>query len=187
MLIKGVSKEEIENHLKGKGEYVQIDYLNRFIATGPHVLMKIYAYSKLAELYERKKSYGELGKTYESIAVFSINQQDKIKNFMKAAESYVKDGSFERADVALRKSMTEAKESERAMLYVKLKEFYKQEAEKFEKEMKRAQAAKIYEKMLLMRILDSEKEEIRKKLINLYEKLGKFREKALLEKRKYLN
>lgn len=185
MLKRDVSREEIENELRGKGEYLQIDYLNRFLRTAPHVIMKNYAYSKLAEIYDRKKSYGELGKTYESMAIFSVNSQDKVNNFMKAAESYVKDGSFERADVALRKAMTEAKESDRSMLYMKLKDFYKQQALVFEKDMKRAQAVKVYEKMMLMRIMDSEKEDIKKKLISLYEKLGKYTEKANLEKRRY--
>lgn len=187
MLKRDVSREEIENELRGKGEYVQIDYLNRFISSGPSMLMKNYAYSRLTEIYERKKSYGELGKTYESLAVFSINIQDRVNNFMKAAESYVKDGSFERADTALRKAMTEAKESERAMLYMKLKDFYKQQALGFEKDMKRAQAVKVYEKVMLMRISESEKEEVKKKLIDLYGKLGKYREKELLENRRYLN
>jgi hypothetical protein len=185
MLKKEVSREEIDNAIRGKGEYVQIDYLNRILATGPHVLVKTYAYSKLAEIYEKKKSYGDLGKTYESMAIFSINSPDKINNFMKAAEAYVKDGSFERADVALRKAMTEAPEAQRVNLYVSLKEYYKKQAMTFEKELKRAQAVKIYEKLLLMRLADSEKKELTQKLMELYEKLGKYKEKELLAKRRY--
>ncbi len=185
MLKRDASKEEIENELKGKGEYVQIDYLTRFIASNPHVLMKSYALSKLAEIYEKKKMFGNAGKTYESLALISIQNNERVNNFMKAAESYVKDNSFERADIALRKAMSESKESERTMLYVKLKEFYKEQAKKLEEENKRSQAVKLYEKILMMRILDSEKEEIRKKLIGLYEKLGKYKEKEILEKRVY--
>ena len=35
MLNKGMSKSEIERELKGKGDFIQIDYLNRFIAQKP--------------------------------------------------------------------------------------------------------------------------------------------------------
>jgi hypothetical protein len=185
MLKKDVTREDVDNAIKGKGEYVQIDALNRIISGMPHVLIKLYAYSKLAEVYERKKSYGDLGKTYESMALYAINTTDKINNFMKAAEAYIKDGSFERTDIALRKAMNEASEGQRVGLYVRIKEYYKKDALQFEKEMKRAQAVKIYEKLMLMRLADSEKEEIKKKLVDLYEKLGKYTEKSNLEKRKY--
>ena len=185
MLKKEVSREEIENAIKGKGEYIQIDYLTKVISGGPHILIKNYAYSKLAEIYEKKNMFGDVGKTYESLALNSINVQDKINNFMKAAEAYIKDVSFERADVALRKAMTEANESQRVNLYVSLKEAYKNYAKHCEKDMKRAQAVKVYEKLLMMRITENEKKEITQRLLDLYEKLGKYKERSLLEKRKY--
>jgi len=42
--------------------------------------------------------------------------------------------------------------------------------------MRRAHAVRIYEKLLEMNITDLERQEIDKKLLELYEKLGKFDE-----------
>ena len=186
MIDKNMNKEELEKNLRGKGEYVQIDFLTRFVASNPSRLMKSNAYSKLAELYEKKRMFSDVGKMHESLALNSIQSHEKIIHFMKAAESYAKDSSFDRADNALRRAMMEANEPERTRLYVSLKEFYKKQAQAFEKEMKRSQAVKIYEKILNMRISDLEKKEIKQKLLELYEKLGKFKEYTFLDKKKYL-
>ena len=72
--------------------------------------------------------------------------------------------------------MNQANTIEKQDIYFMIKDFYKKQAEIYEKEMKRAHAARIYEKLLEMDISDLEREEIKKKLLELYEKLGKFEE-----------
>jgi hypothetical protein len=59
---------------------------------------------------------------------------------------------------------------------------YKNCAESLEKEMKRNQASKYYEKLLKMNIPESEKIIIKDKLAEIYQKLGKLREMSFINR-----
>ena len=58
----------------------------------------------------------------------------------------------------------------------KTKEFYKKQAEAYEKDNRRSHALKIYEKLLLMGPSDQEREEIKAKLTKLYEQTGRLKD-----------
>lgn len=182
MLNREMSKQEIERELNGKGDFVQIDYLTRLLENKPGIPVKRFIYFKLAKIYEDKKMFNDSGKMFENLAVISVAFSEKTKNFLFAAESYIKDGFFDKADYAVKKAMAEANEYERGEIYFAIKEFYKKQAELNENGMKRNHAAKIYEKLLQMNISEREKKEIKKKLLDLYEKLGKFKEYSLLNR-----
>ena len=61
-------------------------------------------------------------------------------------------------------------------IFVEIKEYYKHLAETYERELKRRQAAKIYEKVMRMKISVGERDEVKQKLMTLYEKLGRIKE-----------
>ncbi len=177
-----MSKGDIEKELEGKGEYIQIDLLTNFIEGKPPILMKRHAYTLLAKIYQKKKMFKDAARNYESLGIISITFTDKVKYFLIAAEFYIKDGAFEQADYAMKKAMAEANSFERGEIYHSLKQYYKNQATEFESQGKRNKASVIYEKILSMKITHTEEKEIRKKLLDLYEKLGKFKEYSLLEK-----
>jgi tetratricopeptide (TPR) repeat protein len=181
MLNNTMSRQEIEEILRGKGDYIQIDLLTKFLEEKPPVKIKKFVYSRLAEIYNNKKMFGDSAKMFENLAVISISFSEKTKYFVKAVEYYIKDGFFEKADYAMNKAIAEANEFERGNIYYSVKEFYKKQAERYEDADKRNQATKIYEKLLGMKITEYEKKQIKKKLLNLYEKLGKFKEHGILK------
>ena len=182
MLNNEMTRDEIENALNGKGDYVQIDYLTKFLETKPPLLLKRFTYLKLANIYENKKMFNDAGKMFENLGVISIAFSEKVKHFVKATQLYIEDGFFENADYAEKKAMGEANEYERGEIYYSIKEFYKKKAQTYEHQLKRNHAAKIYEKLLQMRISEFEKREFKKRLLDLYERLGKFKEYSLLER-----
>jgi tetratricopeptide (TPR) repeat protein len=182
MLSKDMSKGEIDRALEGKGDFIQIDLLTNFIETKPPVLMKRYAYLKLAKIYQDKKMFKDSAKMYENLGNISPSFSEKLKYFLIAAEFYIKDGAFEQADYVMEKAMTEANSYERAEIYHSIKQYYKNQAQEYESQDKRNQASKIYEKLLSMNIAPKEEKEICKKLLDLYEKLGKFKEYNILKK-----
>ncbi len=182
MLNREMSKQEIEKILNGKGDFIQIDYLTKLLDEKPDIQIKRFIYLKLAKIYENKKMFNDTGKMFENLAVISVAFSEKTKNFILAAESYIKDGFFDKADYAVKKAMAEANEYERGEIYFTIKEFYKQQAEINENNLRRNHAAKIYEKLLQMKISDAERKLIKKKLLDLYEKLGKFKEYTLLNR-----
>ena len=182
MLHKGMTKGEIEKFLNDKGNFVQIDYLTRFLKGDLTMDMKKFVFLKLADIYERINMKNEAAKMYSGAATVSITFAEKIKHLVKETELYVKSGTFEMADAAMKKALNEANSIEKNDIYFTVKEIYKKQAEFYEKNLKRFNAMKAYEKLLEMNIKDSEKKEIKEKLLALYEKLGKTKEYSALNR-----
>lgn len=182
MLTKDMSKMDIEQALKGKGDFVQIDYLTRLLKQSIPMEKKKFAYLKLAELYERKRMMSEAAKMCNNAALITIPIQEKIKHHVKEAELYVKGGDFFMAEEALRKGMKEATGKEKDNILNQVKEFYKLQGLVYEKEQRRNQAIKLYERFLQMSISDAERSEIKTRLTKLYESTGRLKEYFTLTK-----
>ncbi len=168
-----MSKLDIEKYLNAKGNFIKIDYLTRFLREDIPLDMKKFSYIKLAETYENMKFFNDAARTFNSLAILSISFTDKINNHLKEAKSYVKANNFIKADEATKKAMNQANSIQKNEVYEEIKNFHKKVAEIYEKEMKRNKASRVYEKILEMKISDLERKEIKNKLIQLYEKLGK--------------
>lgn len=172
-----MTKVEIENFLKGKGDFVQIDHLTRLLTDKMLPIDKRkFVCQKLAELYEKKNMYGEAAKMSNNVSLASTTFTEKMKAHVKEAELYVKAGLFREVDEAVKKAVAEANTVQRNEINNAVKEFYKRQAEIYEKTRKIGNAVKLYEKMLEMNISDSERQEIKGKLMGLYEKLGRVKD-----------
>ena len=178
-----MSKSEIEKDLQGKGDFVQIDHLIRFLKDQLSMDTKKFVFLKLAALYEKAKLLDEAAKMYNNAAELSIPFVEKINHYKKEAELYIKSGAFDRAEKAMRDAMSQANLREKEEIYASIKQFYKEQALVCEKALKRNQAVRLYEKLLEMRISEQERKEIKTKLLELYKTLGKVREYMHLEKK----
>jgi tetratricopeptide (TPR) repeat protein len=118
------------------------------------------------------------------LVILSTSSQEKIDYLIKETKAYIQGGRFDEADSVMRRSMEEIPIVKKADIYEDIKNFYKIQAVAFEKEAKRNHAIKVYEKLLSMKINDSERNEAKAKLLSLYEQLGKFRESSALERKK---
>ncbi len=182
MLNPSMTKTEIEQELKGKGDFVQIDNLSRFLKEQIAMDTKKFVFLKLAVLYEKAKMLNDGAKMYGNAAELSMAFTEKIKNYMKEAELYVKSGAFDRVENAMKKAIGQANSKEKEDIYASVKMFYKEQAKACESELRRNQAVKFYEKILEMRVSELERMEIKEKLLELYKKLGKLHEYRALEK-----
>jgi len=178
-----MTKAEIEKELQGKGDFVLIDNITRFLKENHPLDIKKFLYIKLIEVYEKRKMFAEAAKLYESLAELAITFNEKINYFMKATEEYIRAGFFDRADYATKKAISESNSAERPKIFLKIKDFYKKQAEIYEKERRRNNAIKIYEKLLGMNISEMEKNEIKVKLLGLYENLGMIKDFMELKRR----
>jgi len=178
-----MTKSEIEKDLQGKGNFVQIDHLNRFLKEH-HLSIdtRKFIFLKLASLYEGSKLFGEAAKMYENAAGMSLTFAEKIKHYMVETDMYVKLGAFDRIDQAVKKALSEANSKEREDIQVSLKQMFKAQAAALESEMKRNHAVKFYERILDMKLSDQERRESKEKLLDLYKKTGKLHEALVLEK-----
>ena len=177
-----MSKSEIEDVLKDKGNFVKANELNEFLKNPLTMEMKKFALLKLAEVYEQMRMLKEAAKTHDSAAIVSIAFSEKIKHFLKEAELYIRAGEFDRAGSARKKAMAEANSEQREEIGATIKNIYLQQAEKYEKEDKRAHAVRVYEKLLEMNPGETERKWIKEKLLVLYDKLGRRKEFLDLER-----
>lgn len=182
MLNKNLSKSKIEELLEDKGDFIKIDYLMKFLKQTLPLDVRKFIYLKLAEIYERIGMLESAARNFNDVALVSIAFSEKIKYHVKEAELYIKTGNFNKVDIAINKARNEANASQKSEIYFVIKEFYKKQAQIYEKDMKRNKASRIYEKLLQMKISEQEKHEIKEKLLDLYEKLGKFKERSALER-----
>ncbi|MEK6847949.1 MAG: hypothetical protein AABX50_02395 [Nanoarchaeota archaeon] len=182
MLKPGMTKSEIEQFLQGKGDFVQIDHLGRFLKESIAMDTKKFIFLKLAALYEKAKMLNDAAKMYSHAADLSIPFAEKIKYHVKETELYAKLGAFDRVEQAMKKAFSNANSREREEIYGSVKLFFKEQAKVLEKELKRNQAIRFYEKLLEMRISESERREIKEKLLELYKRTGKLHEYMVLEK-----
>jgi tetratricopeptide (TPR) repeat protein len=182
MLGDELSKSDVETQIAGKGEFVQIDMLNTLLHQKLHRDTKKFIYMKLIDIYDKRHMYNDAAKMYEGLASICIAFSEQIKNYLKATEYYIRAGFFDKADYSMRKALNEANSVERNEINFTVKDFYKKLAEDYEIELKRNSAARIYEKLLEMGITDEERKEIKEKLMELYEKLGKLKEFYAMKK-----
>lgn len=176
-----MQKHEIEDALADKGDFVKIERLTSFLKEELPIDIKKFVYLKLAELYEKTGMLVDSAKMYDNAALISIAFSEKIKHYVKETELHIKAGHFDMAEESMKKAMGNANVVEKNEIYITIKDFYKRQAEAYERDIRRGHAARIYEKVLEMNISDLERLEIRKKLLVLYEKLGRFKEYKLLK------
>ncbi len=176
MLYSGISKSDIEKELQRKGDFVQIAYLTDILEEKLPIDIKKFICFKLAGIYEKKFMFKDAAKMFDHVAFISIAFSEKIKYHIKEAELYIKEGDFELVDHAMKKAMSDANASEKAEIYFIIKNSYNKQAEIYEKEMRRNRTVKIYEKLLHMDLSELEKNDIKAKLLVLYEKLGRLKE-----------
>ena len=184
MLQKGMTKSEIEKEIYGKGDFVLIDNITRFLKeSGIALDTKKFLHMKLIEIYERRSMYSEAGRLCEVLAGLSLTSQEKINHLLKAAENYIKAGFFDKAEYSMKNALAESTLSGKAQIYTSIKSFYKNQAETYEKEKRRNNALKTYEKMLRMDIFGSDRLDIEKKLLPLYKDLVMIKEFMELNKK----
>ncbi|MEX2017000.1 MAG: hypothetical protein WD876_00835 [Candidatus Pacearchaeota archaeon] len=176
MLKRNMSRGEIEKELLDKGDFVQIDHLTAFLKQDIPTDIRKFVMIRIAELYEKKFMFREAAKLFNNVAMLVIPFKDKIQHHVKEAELYIKAGDLREADHAMQRALAQANQFEKNDIMFSIKKFYKVQAEAYEKGMRRNNATKMYEKLLELSPTSAEREEYKRKILPLYEKLGKFRE-----------
>ena len=174
MLDEKMSKSEMENILNEKGDFIQIDIINRFLSSSSELKRdtKKFLFLRLAEIYERRLMFNDAAKMYGNLGVLVISYSEKIKYFLIETKLFISIGEFSKADEAMKKGIAQASSVERENVYFEVKHFYKELARKYGETGKLAKAMRIYEKLMEMKLDFSERKEIKEKLLGFYDKLG---------------
>jgi tetratricopeptide (TPR) repeat protein len=142
--------------------------------------VKRFILLKLVELYEGRKMFEKAGKAMANKAGMDISFPDKIESYLRAAELFAKSGRVDEADEMFVRALRDANDVQRQKIKLARKNIFKINADELEKRGKRVGAVKFYEKLVKMNLDDIEKEEIKRKLVDTYRAMGRFRDAELI-------
>jgi tetratricopeptide (TPR) repeat protein len=173
MLKKDMKKPEIEEILENKGDFIQIDYLDRFIKDSPPIEMKRFAYEKLARIYLNRKMFENAALMFKNVAINSISFKYQQENYIKEAKCYIRAGRFDEVNNALKKAFAEANKLDRRKMYDEIVEYYKKIGAEYEESGLPGKSIVLYEKLVRMKLTIEDKELVKNKLMKLYQKMGR--------------
>ena len=181
MQILEKTKNEIESKAQTMSDFLRMEYLELCSKKFNDIDTLRYCNKELAVLYEKKFMYPEALKYLSKLKRIAILKKDKIESIFKEIEMLIKSGSYDKADLMFLEDIRVLDESERFELKRKVIEFYYCEIKNFEKFSKHANLLKVY-KSLISYVRDDEVNQIKKRMIESYKRLGKVRESLILEK-----
>jgi tetratricopeptide (TPR) repeat protein len=168
-------REEIEAKVNTMSDFLKMEYLESCVRSNPDINVCKYCYKRLSELYENKIMYSEAVKYIAKFEELCVGSKEKITAVVKEAELLIKSGQYDPADYLYKKAMALSDTPGKFEIKRNMIEFYKKEATNFELSGKSTGALKIYEK-LVHYVADAERDEVRKKMLRLYQNLGKIKD-----------
>ena len=171
--------EGIKTRADTMSDFLKMEYLELCANKFTEFNILKYCYLELIRLYENKILYLDALKYLFKLQMIVTSNIEKAELFGKEIEILIKGGYYERVDGAYKNHAKLI--GNFYPLKRKIIELYKSEAGKFEKGNKNNSLLKVYEKLIPM-LEGAERNEYQKKLIIVYDKLGKVRESLALEK-----
>lgn len=177
MLVKERNRREIEERLKGMGDYVKIDYLASCLKQQLDFDSRKFVLLELSDAYESKRMFTDAGKLMQNAAAINTTIAGQITDYVRAGNLFVRGGNFDEADSVFDRALALCvNEGQRRDVKKTKKSLYKSQAEFYITTDKRKNAMIAHEKLLSLDLDSQEKKEVQEKLLTLYEKLGKIRD-----------
>lgn len=181
MQILEKTKDEVQKKAQSMSDFLRMEYLeNCTKKIMDHEILR-YCFAELSRLYERNVMYPDAIKYLIKYEEVCITSKDKIQAYLKEIELLIKGGFYDRVDFAKNRAKEIAKGTDMYEIERKIIDLYRQEAIKFDRQNKYSPALKVYEQLHHL-LKGEEQREIKKKLIFLYNKLGRVRESIELER-----
>jgi tetratricopeptide (TPR) repeat protein len=170
----GLSKSEIEKVILGKGDFVKITYLRRYLEKADNIETKKFIHKKLAEINQARKMYSDAITNYETAAELSLKNSEKNELYNSAINLAIQIEEFEKAEELLKKDLQYVDNQKKIDLKKDFIFRIKEEAQEAEKKNQIKRAVIFYEKLINIVRSDVDKKEIKNKLIEYYQRLGQF-------------
>ena len=176
MQIKETTRQEVEERASKMSDFLKMEYLEKCIKSHISLDVKKFAHNHLAELYDKRSMYAEAAKHKSALAELTTTFKDKRNAFVQETELWIKAARFLEADNAIKKALACSNTIEKQEVKDIAKQMYKNQAILNLKNQRNAAALKFYEKLQSLELTEDEKNDVRKNLLFLYDKLGKVRE-----------
>ncbi len=175
------SREEILAKLaEMRTDLNKISYLEHEMRQNYSFEVKRFILDSLVNLYEERMMFEKAAVAMSNRAGIDVTFREKIESYLKAGELYAKVGKIEDSENMFTRAVRDASIEQKAKILLARKNIYISSAKNLEKMGKRATALKFYEKLIKMRLNELEKQEVKTKLLDMYKRLGKFKEAELL-------
>tara|TARA_Y100000310_G_scaffold209096_1_gene209711 strand:- start:186 stop:755 length:570 start_codon:yes stop_codon:yes gene_type:complete len=173
---------EIEKRIEGKGDFVQMSYLQRALNSHLGLETRKFVLLRLSGIYEDRKMFREASKSIRDASDINITFKDKIRDFMKSVELSIRGGDYREADRTFAKALALGNNQEKLEMKGNFKNYYLSHAKNLLNKDKRNHAKDVFEKVLTLDLDIGERRGIQKILLELYERLGMIREFYNLKK-----
>lgn len=171
-----VTKEEVDRAIAGKDDFVKIDYLRRYLRQADSLDTRKYILLMLAGISENKNMTRDSVKYIASAAEISITFREKIDLYLKEAELWIRISNFQEADKALNAALSCGNVNERPAIQDRYIDLYRINGKMAENNDKKRRAIEIYEKLITLKQPYEKKLEIKERLLDLYNKMGRIRD-----------
>ncbi len=176
-----ITKADIEEELKGKEDFVKMDKLRRFLNNADNLEIKKYILLSLASINESKGMYNDAIKNVDVAIDLSLTFRDKKELAMKETELWIKARQFDMADKGLLKAQSFGNSQERMEAELVYKDQYRAHAKNAENLGKHRLAIEFYEKLFQLKQPSEKKIEVKERLIDLYNRMGRIRDAERLK------
>ena len=178
-----LTRAEVESDIRGKGDFVQIDHLKRFLLKADNTDVKKFVLLKLAAIHEIHNFLGDAARNIDSAAEIALNEKEKKDLFMKEAELLVKSEQFDLADKTFLKALSYATIREKPEMQTMYLELYRVFGAQLDKEGKQRKALGVYHKLYSLNQPLDKRLEVKQKIMNLYYAMGNLAEYNRLKDR----
>jgi tetratricopeptide (TPR) repeat protein len=172
-----LNRKEVEEKIANSGDYVKMDVLQRALKSNIDFDTKRYCMLKLSEVYQKRQMFLEAAKLINNVAEINTTYEGKYNDFSNAMDLFIRAGDYEMAELSLKKALVSATSKQKEIVKQKMKIGIDMKAKDLISKDKRRNAADAYEKLVELPFLSQdERTDVQRKLMTLYEKLGRIRE-----------
>jgi tetratricopeptide (TPR) repeat protein len=174
---ENITEADMRSKLSTLSFELKIEYLENMLK---RIMLpndvKYSASKTLADLYLQKGWIASAAKAMERAAETVTTYEAKKEVYMNIGMLYVQAMEFIQAGDAFKRAMDAAAPGERVALQKKIRQAWMNEAERMEKGSRRPKALEIYDRLLRSTNDYYEQEVLMKKIMFLYEKLGRIKD-----------
>jgi Arc/MetJ-type ribon-helix-helix transcriptional regulator len=177
-----ITIQEVEEKLKTMNDFLKMEYLESLSKKQNPIEVGKYVRKQISRLYADKGMYSNSAKQLEAWADMAVTFKEKIEAYILEVEMWIRAGEYNNADDIIKRALANATLTEKTIIKERIKQSYINQALMLERRNERNKALKIYERLYSTETDVNKKEDIRKKLLDLYEKTGKVREYMMFKK-----
>ena len=171
-----VTRQEVEEAIKNKEDFVKISYLNRYLKQADSLEMKRFILLHLVAVNESKGLLNDAIRNVAAAGDISLTFREKRDLYMKEVALWIKLGDFIMTEKALHKALGYGSDVEKIEMQELYENTFRAIGKSYMDDGKFRKALEVYEKLFSITKVSRRKMEVKEKLLEVYDKLGKVRE-----------